>query len=845
MINLFIITLPIVITINLMLGMIVLATHAHRLANRVFAILSLVFAVWLTCQYLGSITTSEVWLEFWIRQACAASVFIPLLFHLLRSAATQPTATLTHLLRHSKIWLIMVLSAAILSQTRFFLEGAQLSVGGNALAEPKYGHGVFLFTIFWSFAVVNLVWSFFRSLTQAEGVYRLELQIMAYGTLFALVPGVLLVLIIPLLTGSAQSARFTPISVAIWHSVIAYGIATRHIMGVGEFFRRTLIWLLIACFLTIVYLFIFYFVVALPFYGSPALLKNTAHVVAAITIALSLAPTKTFLKSRAERLFERDHDELAQLVRAGGELARSITTIDALFTDFSRLLQNALGITQMRVYLRNGTNFIPHTNHGVAEVNDALIPDTNPLVRALQTERYPLLRDVLRRANGTPLELQAERTMTKFEAEAAIALHAKNEMIGFLLLGRRKNGLIFGKREENALIFLGQEMGFAIENATLYTHLQDARNYNEVLLDNLVTGVIAIDKSNQITVCNREAQRILNITENTTIIGSSATLILPEPFLTKIQDSFTSGQGVRDQDCILRLNSNDEKSIRFATAVFSKDEQGATGILLVLQDTSAIQKLEEQVRRSDRLASIGTLAAGMAHEIKNPLVCLKTFAQLLPDQYENPEFRKTFVPLLGNEVERINTIVSQLLNFSRPVKPELVPTSLHAALDSAWQLAIQQVNHKKLTLSHHYYAEHDQLLGDHRLLGQVFLNLFLNGIDAMEQGGKLTVSTHIVKQLDQPWNQEVPQSDAWLEVRVHDTGPGISIADRQRIFDPFFTTKANGTGLGLSVAHSIIQEHNGVIDVESTPETGTCFHVYLPLLAALNEHNVEKMKGTT
>lgn len=845
MINLFIIALPIVVTINLLLGMIVLATNVKRLANRVFCILSLVNALWLTCQYFGSITTSEVWLKFWIRQACAASVFIPLFFHLLRSAATQPNATVVQLMRHSKIWLTMVLATALLTQTRFFLVGAKLSTGGNALAEPTYGPGMFLFTGFWMLAVTNLIWRFFQSLTRSEGVYRLELQIMAYGTLFALVPGVVLILIMPLILGSSQSARFAPIAVAIWHSVIAYGIATRHIMGVGEFFRRTLIWALIACILAIVYLIVFNVVVALPFYGSQALLKSTAHVVAAIVIALSLAPTKKILKSRAEKLFESDHEELAQLVREGGELARSITTIDALFKDFSRLLQKALGITQMRVYLRKGTSFVPHDQHAVAETGGATIPDTNPLVHALQTERYPILRDVLRRTNGTPLELQAERTMAIFDAEAAVALHAKNEMIGFLLLGRRKNGRIFGKREENALIFLGQEMGFAIENATLYTRLQEARNYNEVLLDNLVTGVIAIDKTMRITVCNREAQRILNIAEHTDIIGCSATKILPEPFLTELKTSLASGQGVRDKDCLIKLTANDEKSIRFATDVFSKDAQAATGALLVLQDTSALQKLQEQVRRSDRLASIGTLAAGMAHEIKNPLVCLKTFAQLLPDQYENPEFRKTFIPLLRNEVERINTIVTQLLNFSRPVKPELVPISLHAALDGALQLALQQVNQKQLVLAHRYHAEHDQMLGDQRLLGQVFLNLFLNGIDAMEQGGKLTVSTHLVNQPAQPWKHGAPRSGNWLEVRVHDTGPGIDTADRQRIFDPFFTTKTNGTGLGLSVAHSIIQEHNGVIDVESSPGTGTCFHVFLPALEVLNENNVENLKGTT
>ncbi|MEI7902115.1 MAG: ATP-binding protein, partial [bacterium] len=201
------------------------------------------------------------------------------------------------------------------------------------------------------------------------------------------------------------------------------------------------------------------------------------------------------------------------------------------------------------------------------------------------------------------------------------------------------------------------------------------------------------------------------------------------------------------------------------------------------------------------------------------------------------------IPLLGNEVERINAIVSQLLNFSRPVKPTLVPLPLHAALDGAWQLAAQQIKAKGLVFEHHYNAEHDRLLGDHRLLGQVFLNLFLNGIDATEPGGTLTVSTHRVGRPDQPWHHGLPEVDAWIEVRVHDTGRGVAPEDRQRIFDPFFTTKANGTGLGLSVAHGIVLEHHGMIDVESAPGTGTCFCVLLPLLAVSSGNDDNEKKG--
>jgi len=841
MTNLFLIELLAVIAINVLLGVVVLFTHVRRLANRVFAILSLVFALWLFCQYAGSTTESEIWLAFWIRQSCAVSVYIPLVFHLLLCAVAQSDVTLARLMSRMWFWVTASVGVIVLCQTRFFLVGARLPTSANAIAEPVYGPGFFLFVGFWLVTVVVLVWSCFRALSRVEGVCRLELQILSAGSVFTLVPGILFVLLIPLFTGSAQSARYTPIAVAIWHGVIAYGIATRHIMGVGEFLRRIVMIALLVGFLAVLYVLTFHVVCRLPVENDDTR-QTVAHVAAAIVVALTLAPANAFLRRGADRLFDDGHDELSRLLHQGGDLARSITTVDALFHDFCRLLQESLGLSHVRVYLHSGTRFVAHTSMGAVNAGE-VVGESDPLPLALRSGRYPILRDVLRRAGGTPLQMKAERALARLDAEAAVALHSKNGLAGFLLLGRRQKGKIFGRREEDALMLLGDQMGIAIENATLYTRLQDARMYNEVLLDNLVTGVVAADTQGHITVCNREAQRILQVAGPDAVIGRPAEEILPRPMWEELRSSLLSGKDVRDRDLALRPQLPDEQSVRFATAVFGGEGRVASGVLLVVQDTSAIRKLEEQIRRSDRLASIGTLAAGMAHEIKNPLVCLKTFVQLLPSRYDDPDFRNTFIPLLGNEVERINAIVSQLLNFSRPVKPTLVPLSLHAALDAAWQLAAQQIKSKGLVFERQYNAGRDRLLGDQRLLGQVFLNLFLNGIDAMERGGKLTVSTLTVPCPEQPWHYGVPGAPEWIEVRVSDTGRGIAPEDRQRIFDPFFTTKDNGTGLGLSVVHGIILEHQGLIDVESVLGTGTCFRVLLPLLGFADGNDEHETKG--
>ena len=165
------------------------------------------------------------------------------------------------------------------------------------------------------------------------------------------------------------------------------------------------------------------------------------------------------------------------------------------------------------------------------------------------------------------------------------------------------------------------------------------------------------------------------------------------------------------------------------------------GVILVFSDQTKLKKLEMQVRRTDRLASLGTLSAGMAHEIKNPLVTIKTFTQLLPERYQDEDFRDTFSSLLSHEVDRIDRIVNQLLNFARPAKPTLCPISLHGILDHCMRLIHEQLRQKHIFLEETLDADFDMINGDQDQLEQIIINFFLNAIDAMEGGGKLLVNT--------------------------------------------------------------------------------------------------------
>lgn len=233
-----------------------------------------------------------------------------------------------------------------------------------------------------------------------------------------------------------------------------------------------------------------------------------------------------------------------------------------------------------------------------------------------------------------------------------------------------------------------------------------------------------------------------------------------------------------------------------------------------------LKKSKSYIRRADRLASLGTLTAGLAHEIRNPLVAIKTLTQLLPERLDDEEFRNHFLNIASGEVDRISSLLNELLEFARPSDPKLEFEDINSILDGMVLLISTESKKKQIQIIKQYDPELPRIKVDREQIKQVFLNILLNAIEATPENGEIRVKTRSFKK---------PGGEPYVQIEFTDTGCGIPSEYLEEIFNPFFTTKTTGSGLGLSISNQIVQDHRGYIEVESKERKGSSFYVNLPI----------------
>ena len=335
--------------------------------------------------------------------------------------------------------------------------------------------------------------------------------------------------------------------------------------------------------------------------------------------------------------------------------------------------------------------------------------------------------------------------------------------------------------------------------------LSQSRSYNDLILASVVEGVLAVNSEGQVIGCNQAALRLLNLPEEAKAMRL-VDLPADSEGVNLLRQATSGGQLVHDREV-----REGDRILLFTTGLLPAAGQGAGGALLMVRDITRRVEAEERSRRQERLAALGKLVAGVAHEIRNPLTSISGYTQYWQI---NPNPSPRALATIHREVMRLNTIVEKLLYFAHPSQAVFAAHDINTLVPRIAHFF--RATHPRHTFREDLTPGLPEVMVDPLQIEQVLMNLVYNAVQATDEGGTVTLATS-------------SDDGGMVVLRVSDTGRGIDPEHLPYLFDPFFTTHKRGSGLGLAISHEIVQGHGGRIEVESTPGRGSTFSVYLPV----------------
>jgi PAS domain S-box-containing protein len=360
----------------------------------------------------------------------------------------------------------------------------------------------------------------------------------------------------------------------------------------------------------------------------------------------------------------------------------------------------------------------------------------------------------------------------------------------------------------------------------LTQELEDVKNFMESIIQSIGSGIIITEMNDTITYINKAGERILGYAKDDVIGKPFSIFALREKqsvmhsLLDNPDDLDTRKEGwMRRKDKVefpVGFTINNHLSIRGESL----------GKIVIFRDMTNVFKIQEEILRMDRLISLGKLASGIAHELRNPLAGIKTTAQALGEEISRDDSKKEYLSRITKEIDRLNDLLKTFFSFAKPQKLNLVYCHIKDIINEIIPFLFKEIADQGIRFVEAYHPQLPTIKVDKNQMYQVFLNLFLNAIQAMPGGGELKIEVSPTVS----HSQDGPKQD-FMKIVISDSGKGIPPQIIDKIFDPFFTTKPKGIGLGLSITYQIIKKHGGTIKVESKLEKGTSFVINLPVIS--------------
>jgi len=549
--------------------------------------------------------------------------------------------------------------------------------------------------------------------------------------------------------------------------------------------------------------------------------NGTAGGMIAIVIAAFLfQPFRAGIQARLDRFFYRDRlDYRRTLIEFGRTLTNEVRVDPMLGSVMDRISQTLL-VDRLAIFVENG---LEPGQMRIARSMGVRLSESLDL-SFLEPARPEFARGALffesPRA-AREVSDSVRRTLEQLDLNYFVPCRIREHTVAVLGLGKTVDGDFLSSDDVELVETIAGYVAVALDNAQLYSSLEQKaleiarlKDFSENIVESLNIGVLSVDLDGIVESWNTRMEQLFGVSRQESV-GRRLSSLLPEELAREIaargdQEQITGiyKQRLQHQGKSLTLNVS-------ITPLVSKSNE-RIGRLLLFDDVTQRERMEEQMSQTEKLTSLGLLAAGVAHEVNTPLAVISNYIQMLAKQMPEGDPRQSIIEKIVKQTFRASEIVNNLLNFSRTGAPETADIDVNRVVEETLSLVAHPLKASHIQVMKQLGEPLPAVRGSANKLQQVFLNLFLNARDAMPGGGMLEVRT--------------AAHNGSVEIEVADTGGGIAREHIHRIFDPFFTTKASGrgTGLGLSVSYGIIKEHAGKIDVRSTPGKGTSFHVEFP-----------------
>ena len=680
-----------------------------------------------------------------------------------------------------------------------------------------------------------LLWRF---LTNGQAVVRQRLKWAMWGTIFSIVPILsfqiarrFVYLPEDTLTTALTTLPLALIPLSFGHSVVRY-----RLMDVDVVVRRALVYAMttvaIAMMIGGVALGLVFLAVGKDLSTTEITLRALIAVLAMAAIVMLSEPLKNFLQEKADRFFYGERYDLRQGLLDFGRTLSATTALEPLLEALTERLRQVLGVEKVAVFIEgvNGDYRIAKSA-GLSETFN--VPaDFRQMIREKSAERGVVRADEMElhetEAGSTNGNGQISKIPPRKELHYFVPCVVRGKMVAVIGLGRASDGSLLSSEDLEILRTVSGYIAVAIENSRLYQEQQQhteelalLKEFNESIVESVNVGLLAVDEDGRVTRCNTTFEELMGFTREEAV-GKVVEEVFDESFAFNITNILGKSRWhlteIRNAYKLHTYDRNGNSLIlNVAVAPLRSVSSAQTGAIIVLENVSGRVKLEETLQQSEKLSSIGLLAAGVAHEVNTPLTGVSSYTQMLLGMIPETDPKHALLQKMQRQTDRATNIVGNLLNFSRTGNiVESAEIDINKLLDDTLQLLEPQLRKSNVEVEKNYATTPPRIFGNGGKLQQVFTNLILNARDAMMSGGRITLITEA--------------NDGEVNIEVTDTGEGISEENLTKIFDPFFTTKGvgNGTGLGLAVSYGIVQEHAGTIEVQSENGNGTTFKLSFP-----------------